>query len=293
MPYPNLIIAGAPKSGTSSLFDYLMAHPEVGGSNKKETRYFLDKGYPLFSKEYNYYNQGLNGYLDYFLHLENRDVKIIIEATPDYLYQTDAIHLIKNLPSNPKVLFILREPVERVYSLFRFAQNNMAVFPKHYSFSDYIKMATEESEQLNKNPLLKNAIQHSKYYEYLVNWIDVFGENVQCMVFEDMKNFTRDFLRAVSEKYEIDPCFYGGFDFSRSNATTAVKSQAVHKVARKLRNKPFFNKFWKLYINLNTGPINSVRSKEDLMALQKIKPFFKESNELIKKKLGLDLSSWE
>ena len=67
MPYPNLIIAGAPKSGTSSLFSNLTAHPEVGGANKKETKYFLDKGYPLFSTDYNYYKKGLVGLAIFFI----------------------------------------------------------------------------------------------------------------------------------------------------------------------------------------------------------------------------------
>jgi len=41
--FPNLVIAGAPKSGTSSLFFWLAAHPEVCGSQKKETYFLADK----------------------------------------------------------------------------------------------------------------------------------------------------------------------------------------------------------------------------------------------------------
>ena len=41
---PNLIIAGTPKSGTSSIFTYLRAHPSVCGSKIKETAFF-QKGY--------------------------------------------------------------------------------------------------------------------------------------------------------------------------------------------------------------------------------------------------------
>ncbi len=37
----NLIIAGVNKAGTTSLFYYLSAHPEICGSKDKETCYFL------------------------------------------------------------------------------------------------------------------------------------------------------------------------------------------------------------------------------------------------------------
>ena len=39
---PNVIIAGAPKCGTSSLYFWLSAHPEVKASMVKETFFFAD-----------------------------------------------------------------------------------------------------------------------------------------------------------------------------------------------------------------------------------------------------------
>ena len=40
---PNVIIAGAPKCGTSSLYFWLSAHPEVKASMVKETFFFADE----------------------------------------------------------------------------------------------------------------------------------------------------------------------------------------------------------------------------------------------------------
>ena len=50
MPYPNLIIAGAPKSGTSSLFSNLTAHPEGGWQTKKKHDTFLIKAILFFQQ---------------------------------------------------------------------------------------------------------------------------------------------------------------------------------------------------------------------------------------------------
>jgi hypothetical protein len=40
---PNLIIAGAQKAGTSSLFWYLAQHPQICASDRKELRYFTPR----------------------------------------------------------------------------------------------------------------------------------------------------------------------------------------------------------------------------------------------------------
>jgi hypothetical protein len=37
---PNLVIAGVGAAGTTSLFYYLIQHPDICGSNVKEVRYF-------------------------------------------------------------------------------------------------------------------------------------------------------------------------------------------------------------------------------------------------------------
>ena len=42
MTFPNLVIAGAPRCGTSSLFRWLADHPNVCTSAATETRYLLD-----------------------------------------------------------------------------------------------------------------------------------------------------------------------------------------------------------------------------------------------------------
>ena len=45
-----LIIAGASKAGTTSVFNYLANHPQICASVAKETRFFLDLDYPLPSE---------------------------------------------------------------------------------------------------------------------------------------------------------------------------------------------------------------------------------------------------
>ena len=45
---PNLMIAGAPKCGTTSLHHYLADHPSVCASIEQESRFLMDEAYPLY-----------------------------------------------------------------------------------------------------------------------------------------------------------------------------------------------------------------------------------------------------
>ena len=45
--YPDLVICGAPRCGTTSLYTYLGAHPDVGITRVKETHFFLGADHPL------------------------------------------------------------------------------------------------------------------------------------------------------------------------------------------------------------------------------------------------------
>ena len=62
---PNVIIGGAPKCGTSSLYFWLAAHPEVYGSPKKETFFFADK-VNRFNASANVHEHDLDHYEAFF-----------------------------------------------------------------------------------------------------------------------------------------------------------------------------------------------------------------------------------
>ncbi len=66
MSLPNVVIVGAPKCGTSSVFAWLADHTEVGSSHVKETFYLMDKGNPLLKPHSNFHEHGLEGYKAYF-----------------------------------------------------------------------------------------------------------------------------------------------------------------------------------------------------------------------------------
>lgn len=107
---PNFFILGAPKSGTTSLYEYLRTHPNVFMPHIKEPHFF--------ASDFSTYRtvQSRTRYLDLFAGAAPEHAARG-EASVFYLYSKAAVPEI--LQSNPaaKLIAILRNPVELVYSL--------------------------------------------------------------------------------------------------------------------------------------------------------------------------------
>ena len=114
---PNAIVAGAPKCGTSSLYFWLSAHPDVCASPVKETFFFADE-VNRFNRDANILEHDLAVYARYFQKCSQAPVRL--EATAPYIYYDKSLAHIPALSSQPKVLFVLREPSARLYSQYRF-----------------------------------------------------------------------------------------------------------------------------------------------------------------------------
>lgn len=200
----------------TSIFRNLSKHPEVCGLSVKETRYFLDKEYFLFTRKYNYYTHGMRGYNDYFQNC-HRDHKVVLEPTPDYIYQKLSLYALKMLPRAPVLLFLLRRPSERVYSLFNYAKNNMAVLAKDVTFRQYVNKIKNRFASLNGKDVLGNAIDHSRYYRYLKRWRKEFGTNIVLLLTEDLKNDPPMFMTKLAQRLGVEPSFYDEFILKKIN----------------------------------------------------------------------------
>ena len=114
--FPNLIIGGAPKCGTSSLYFWLSAHPDVYGSPKKETFFFADK-VNRFNKEANIHEHAVMRYLEFFKGGESATIRF--EATAHYLYEDQARKAFSQAEVPPKIVFLFREPSKQMYSHYK------------------------------------------------------------------------------------------------------------------------------------------------------------------------------
>ncbi len=217
----HLIIGGTTKSGTTSLYQYLADHPQVCGSSMKETRYFLDLDYPLVSAHR--YTSDTSQYFDYFSHRGNKNV--LMEATPDYLYGEATPHMINKALQQVQLIFILRNPVERFISWFKFSKQR-GLISQQDTLGDFLSIQNFDSRLVQHQMVLQQGL----YSIYLLRYLKIFGgNNIHVCFLEDLEANPHRFMTSICEFAKIDPTYYSTYDFKIHNPTFPVKNHRIHK----------------------------------------------------------------
>lgn len=234
-----LIIAGTSKAATTSIFDYFANHPQICASSVKETRFFLDKNYPLPS-EFRY-EDGIHKYLDYFV-CQNSEM-LRLEASPDYLYSTKTARKIKDTLPNVHFIFILREPIARLISWFKFGKL-MRKIPKQMTFEEYIDCQLHKagySQKLYQHPAFY-ALEQGRYSKYLKSYVDLFyKENIHICFYEDFVVNPALFMKNICKFINIDEDIFNNYEFKSTNKSSNMRSTLLHnllyfKIISRLRN---------------------------------------------------------
>ncbi|HZT59134.1 MAG TPA: sulfotransferase domain-containing protein [Pyrinomonadaceae bacterium] len=304
MTLPNLVIAGAPKCGTSSVYRWLADHPQACASRVKETFYLMDEGHPLQRKGTNFHTGGLEGYAAFFREQAN-GCRVVFEATTHYIYQRTPVEVLSRLPAPPRVVFVLRKPSERVYSSFQYSKNNLANVSGDLSFERFVALVKAGAGGAALGELagesayvLGNDIRYSRYAEFIAPWVERFGrERVHVLLFEDLKSNPRAFMKGLAARLRIDPTFYDGYDFPLMNETFGVRYRALHRGARRLNalvpGGGLKAALRKAYVRAQSNGAATGRTPEDARALEELEREFRPFNRRLADEFGLDLSAWE
>ncbi len=148
---PNFLIGGPPKGASTSLNFYLKQHPQIFTSPVKQTRFFSV-----------YYDKGKEFYINtYFSGVTNE--KMVGEATPTYFLLPFVAARIKQYNPDMKIIFCLRNPVERTFSGWSMRVNNGT---EHLSFREALeenfiqrqslKFETEEEGEIWAEDMLRD-----------------------------------------------------------------------------------------------------------------------------------------
>ena len=224
MPIPNFIIAGPPKTGTTSIFDWLAKHPDAHPSNKKETYFFYDDA----SKQSpfpNYLRDGWEGYKKLFKGW-NRE-KIVFEASPGYIYSKLALEKLGSI-KGLKVLVIYRNEPDRLFSEYQFNKYKTKKFQG--DFRSYIMSAEEVFD--------KETRDETKLSLHTEKWLQKVGQdNLRIVHFDDLKSDPETLMQKLSKFLEIDHAFYVNFDFQKKNETFGLKNRKLHQIALQVKDK--------------------------------------------------------
>jgi hypothetical protein len=286
---PNVIIGGGTKCGSTSLFFWMAAHPDVCASSAKETHFFHDEILQKFNANANIHEHGLDEYSKYFA--DHTSEKIVIEATPQYIFQKTPLIEIPRLESKPKIIFLLREPIKRAFSQFVYSKHRLNRFNPSMTFPEYIQWTVDNGPQYD-------VLQHSNYLLHLKKWIDVFGrDRVWVYQSEELFQDKVNFMKRLSSRLDIDPNFYDTYGFLKRNESSGIRNRGLHNFAQKAQD--FFGDGIKekvlipLYLRLNSKPIPKEEVLSDELRARLEKQLWTEgTRELFDYFPELDVNKW-
>lgn len=301
---PNLIIVGAPKCGTSSIYGWLVSHPDVCGSTGKELYYLMDKGHPSLRPDSNIHDHGLDGYETLFSHCELHH-KIVVEATTHYLYQQVALDVLSRFDPQPQIVVSLREPARRIYSAFNYMKCSSTARLSHdLTFPQFVEMLLNKSPEyveakLGSSPsayFMSRELEQSKYIVFIEKWIAKFSrERIHLILLEDVKRDPLLSMVELSTRVGIDGEWFREYDFQRRNETIIPRNMAAHRLMPVLKRIVPHGKIrnWvkKSYYRLQEGA-RPAATDEDTDSLRQLQQYFHTYNQQLAEKTGLAISAW-
>lgn len=200
---PNFFIAGAARSGTSSLDRYLSQHPDIYITSKKETHFFAHAHFPLclgpgderlskiLIRDEDQYAQ---------LFAEAAGKKAIGESSAFYLGFPDAAERIAQKIPDAKIIIILREPVDRAYSAYTLMVRDGR---ETRGFEEGLRRE-EERKQKGFEPIWWYK-ELGLYYEQVKHYIEVFGtRQVKVLLYDELFANLRQGLRDIFNFLEVN-----------------------------------------------------------------------------------------
>jgi hypothetical protein len=227
---PNTFIIGKPKSGTTSLYEYLDGHPEVFMSPVKEPFYFAPDLNVGGRRRFVYDEHDHSRYLSLFA--EAGDEKRVGEASPGYLMSHVAASLVRRFAPDARLIAMFRNPVDMLYSL-----HHDRVSHGTEDITDFAAALAADDDRRNGRrlppgrPSLAAVYRDSaRYAEQLQRWLDCFDrDQIHVIVFDDFVADTAAQFRNVLEFLGVDPD-YQPATFVVRNASKQLRGGVVRRV---------------------------------------------------------------
>ena len=165
----NLFIAGFSKCGTTSLYDLLVASKFVRGGQSKESGYFsavkgrIDTGSDKDWSMGGTYYKGQEWYDALF---PKRDAPYLLEASTIYGFDTESPGLIHDYNKEARIIFIVRDPYDRIESHYYQEKKTGRELPNFHLFvqSDHPRLAFYKDQ--------------SRYERVLQNYKHFFNDQI-------------------------------------------------------------------------------------------------------------------
>ena len=257
---PNLIMPGVAKCGTTTLHDILVRHPAIAGGREKELNYLLDEDDELLRAE-NIRSGGLEGWMQHYPDAERGGHCYWLDASPHYQFQKTAFDTISALKDKPRLVFIVRRPSRRLFSMYQYARYQFGRLPHIKSFAQFIdEIRPPVSPRLADQRMLVNAFADSRYDEMFERWSAIVPyDYVWVTSLEALVANQAEVITDLGEWLGLDPLPMIEPGPEPSNPTIRVRNHALHNVggrlAGRLPNSGLIRKAKTFARNLLVGPV--------------------------------------
>ena len=221
---PNLFVAGVPKAGTTSLFHYLALHPDVFPSSRKEPGYF----HPFKIKEM---DKNLEAYKKLFVGHSGQ--QYVIEATPGYFYGgKESAAAINNFSPESRVIIVLRNPVERLFSFYKY-KKSLGHIDGKLNFGSYVDKCKNipDTQPIQKEIYDFWAMIGGNYAPFLSEWYNIFDNRLKVCFFDDMVKDEPKFIGEICKWLDLDKSKIDDSQTKVQNRSMIYRSQVLQRVA--------------------------------------------------------------
>ena len=222
---PDFFVVGAPKCGTTSLYGYLGAHPEIFMSLKKELHYFG-------SDLQRWRRPTKSQYLSLFA--KAKAEKRVGEASVFYLYSKRAAAEIKEFCPNASIIIMLRNPVDMLHAMY--SQSRYSMEEDLEDFEAALE-AEEDRKQGLRIPRGARSVNNllyrdlGRYAGQVRRYFDAFGrKNVHVIVYDDLMDDVASVYRETLRFLGVDEAFVPCFEVRNPNKV--VRNPALQSILR-------------------------------------------------------------
>ena len=192
----DFLIAGAQKSGTTALDDYLRRHPEICMADRKELHFFDDE---------QQFARGEPDYEAYHRHFQpTRERQRLGEATPIYMFWDPAPERIRSYNPDIKLIIVLRNPITRAFSHWHMERGRGR---EPLEFSDAIRAEEIRLQEGQPDALRTFSYAARGFYSRQIRRLwSLFPRNQTLVLKSEMlRERHRDALRLIERFLALEP----------------------------------------------------------------------------------------
>ncbi len=293
----DFFIAGAAKSGTTSLLRYLAGYDEVMTHQQPEMTFF--------SSDFEY-SKGFNYALGrYFPERETCATQKLIAKDATAFYEQEFASRILKHNDNVKLVLVLRNPIDRAYSSYWYSRRR-----GWENKANFEEALAAESERNTKKDVYwgKTAyLFRGVYYPHVKNILELTGDDgLRVVLQEDLKNDPEEVCRSLMEWFGLDlEESLGGATSKKLNIAGAPRSvlvargiawffsanNPVKRTLRRIIPLKWSDNVKRNLLAMNDKPFTPPPMSEEVR--ERLRAYFREHNQKLSELIKRDLSHWK